>query len=894
MITMLVIALMLVLSLFALSGCKKDKNDAPATYSVTVNGGTGGGEYAEGATVKIKANAPETGKEFTSWTIEGVTVDDKTKAEITFTMPANAVTATANYGDVLYEFALENCTADKESAKFGEQVTFTADEVIGKRFDSWNIKGVDDLTGLDLTKSPLTFTMPANDINVAAVLEDIDYTVTVTDGTADKTIAHCGDTVSITADEITGAEFGRWEITGLDTSGLVLTNAELTFTMPASDVTATALYSYIDYKATVVGGTAQVDADAEPTSEAFATYECPVSIFATAPTGQRFVRWTSADGVVFEDETSAETTFTMPDKDVTVTAVFEYINYTVSVTGGTAYTDGEPAGSITAEYGDFINIVAEVPTGKRFVKWTSDSADVVFDSETSETTSFEMPDKDVTVTAVFEYIDYTVTVNGGTAQVNDGVASASVKAHYGEEVTITAAAPATGKEFGRWEITGLDTSGLELSNAELTFTMPASDVTATVLYSYIDYKVTVVGGTAQVDADAEPTSEAFATYECPVSIFATAPTGQRFVRWTSADGVVFEDETSAETTFTMPDKDVTVTAVFEYINYTVSVTGGTAYTDGEPAGSITAEYGDFINIVAEVPTGKRFVKWTSDSADVVFDSETSETTSFEMPDKDVTVTAVFEYIDYTVTVNGGTAQVNDGVASASVKAHYGEEVTITAAAPATGMKFTSWTLNGVTVNDKTKAELTFTMPANAVTATAVFEDIDYEVKVICDNTETKIAHYGEEVTITAKNIEGKIFVRWAFTNLDTEGLDLTRAEFSFTMPANNVTAKAIYDELITLTFEGTTAKSEALQYKDNDSKSFRLPLGSGQDLCTYTIELSNSAFTFKVYGSDGVEIEPYDNGDGFMCIDIACEDNYTIRVVNTGSAANCTLTVTQI
>ena len=654
MITMLVIALMLVLSLFALSGCKKDKNDAPATYSLTVNGGTGGGEYAEGATVKIKANAPETGKEFTSWTIEGVTVDDKTKAEITFTMPANAVTATANYGDVLYEFALENCTADKESAKFGEQVTFTADEVIGKRFDSWNIKGVDDLTGLDLTKSPLTFTMPANDINVAAVLEDIDYTVTVTDGTADKTIAHCGDTVSITADEITGAEFGRWEITGLDTSGL------------------------------------------------------------------------------------------------------------------------------------------------------------------------------------------------------------------------------------------------ELSNAELTFTMPASDVTATALYSYIDYKATVVGGTAQVDADAEPTSEVLATYECPVSIFATAPTGQRFVRWTSADGVVFEDETSAETTFTMPDKDVTVTAVFEYINYTVSVTGGTAYTDGEPAGSITAEYGDFINIVAEVPTGKRFVKWTSDSADVVFDSETSETTSFEMPDKDVTVTAVFEYIDYTVTVNGGTAQVNDGVASASVKAHYGEEVTITAAAPATGMKFTSWTLNGVTVNDKTKAELTFTMPANAVTATAVFEDIDYEVKVICHNTETKTAHYGEEVTITAENIEGKIFVCWAFTNLDTEGLDLTRAELSFTMPANNVTAKAIYDELITLTFEGTTAKSEALQYKDNDSKSFRLPLGSGQDLCTYTIELSNSAFTFKVYGSDGVEIEPYDNGDGFMCIDIACEDNYTIRVVNTGSAANCTLTVTQI
>ena len=658
--TMLAVVLVLVLSLTVFVACNKDKKnntgETPATYSVTVNGGTGGGEYTAGATVTITANAPATGKEFTSWTIEGVTVDDKTKAEITFTMPANAVTATANYGDKAYLFALENCTADKESAKFGEEVTFTADEVIGKRFDSWNIKGVDDLTGLDLTKSPLTFTMPANDINVAAVLEDIDYTVSVTGGTTDKETAHYGDTV-----------------------------------------------------------------------------------------------------------------------------------------------------------------------------------------------------------------------------------------------TIKANAPATGKEFGRWEITGLDTSGLELSNAELTFTMPASEVTATARYSYIDYKVTVVGGTAQVDADAEPTSEAFATYECSVSIFAdTAPTGQRFVRWTSEDGVVFDNAESAETTFTMPDKNVTVTAVFEYIPYTVTVVGGTAYTDGEPAESITAEYGDFINIVAEVPTGKRFVKWTSEDG-VVFDSETSNATSFEMPAKNVTVTAVFEYIDYTVSVNGGTAQVNDGVASASVKAHYGEEVTITAEVPV-GKEFVMWSFNGLVPDGLTltDAELTFTMPTNAVTATAVFKDIDYEVKVICDNTETKIAHYGEEVTITAKNIEGKIFVCWAFTNLDTEGLDLTRAELSFTMPANNVTAKAIYEELITLTFEGTTAQSEELKYKDNDSKSFRLPLGSGQDLCTYTIELSNSAFTFKVYGSDGVEIEPYDNGDGFMCIDIAGEDNYTIRVVNTGSAANCTLTVTQI
>ena len=106
MITMLVIALMLVLSLTVLSACGKNnddnKDDPPATYSVTVTNGTGGGEYAEGAIVKIKANAPETGKEFTSWTLSGVTVDDKTEAELTFTMPESNVTATANYEYIDY------------------------------------------------------------------------------------------------------------------------------------------------------------------------------------------------------------------------------------------------------------------------------------------------------------------------------------------------------------------------------------------------------------------------------------------------------------------------------------------------------------------------------------------------------------------------------------------------------------------------------------------------------------------------------------------------------------------------------------------------------------------------------------------------------------------------
>ena len=185
------LALMLTMPLSQLSGCS-GCSGPPETFNVIVENGTGSGEYIEGETVTIKADDPEIGEGFLKWKLTGLIVNDLTKLELTFTMPANDVTATALFEDIVYEIALENCTADKENAVYGEKVTFTANEYTGKEFSSWNIKGV-DTTGLDLSKSPITITMPANDIVVAAILENIDYTISVEGGTADKTTAHYGE-----------------------------------------------------------------------------------------------------------------------------------------------------------------------------------------------------------------------------------------------------------------------------------------------------------------------------------------------------------------------------------------------------------------------------------------------------------------------------------------------------------------------------------------------------------------------------------------------------------------------------------------------------------------------------------------------------------------------------
>ena len=75
---------------------------APVTmYYVTVNDGTGSGSYAVGDTVTITATVPS-GQRFTGWTVnEGsVTLANASNATTTFTMPALAVTVTANFQSI--------------------------------------------------------------------------------------------------------------------------------------------------------------------------------------------------------------------------------------------------------------------------------------------------------------------------------------------------------------------------------------------------------------------------------------------------------------------------------------------------------------------------------------------------------------------------------------------------------------------------------------------------------------------------------------------------------------------------------------------------------------------------------------------------------------------------
>lgn len=67
-------------------------------YTVAVTGGTGSGEYEEGASVTCVATIPE-GKEFDVWEVTGITGAVLGNSTLTFAMPANDVTCTAKFKD---------------------------------------------------------------------------------------------------------------------------------------------------------------------------------------------------------------------------------------------------------------------------------------------------------------------------------------------------------------------------------------------------------------------------------------------------------------------------------------------------------------------------------------------------------------------------------------------------------------------------------------------------------------------------------------------------------------------------------------------------------------------------------------------------------------------------
>ncbi len=257
-----------------------------------------------------------------------------------------------------------------------------------------------------------------------------------------------------------------------------------------------------------------------------------------------------------------------------------------------------------------------------------------------DTYTFAQPEENVTITATFEKRnEHTVTfdANGGSEpeDLPEEVTTAmpAKKVLHGSEYYLPECefiAP-EGKQFKAWEIGGTEYP----VNAPVTVT---ADITVKALWKdappapaeyTVRFNANGGGGTM---ADVTGVS---GSYTLPACGF-TEPEGKQFKGWsTSADGSVISGttyEVSSDTTFY---------AIWESKEYSIIVTDGKA-TIGAGSEISKAAQGTTITLTANAaPDGKVFDKWIVESGNTTLEDANSETTTFIMPDSEVSVKATY-------------------------------------------------------------------------------------------------------------------------------------------------------------------------------------------------------------------------------------------------------------
>lgn len=285
--------------------------------------------------------------------------------------------------------------------------------------------------------------------------------------------------------------------------------------------------------------------------------------------------------------------------------------------------DGDGTKVTKHKSGTSVTVKVTIPTGKSFTRWVFENVTIPTEDVTEQEITFTMPEKDVKLTALFKDIDYNITVTDGTSSVPT--------AKYQEEVTVTANAPATDMYFDKWEVTGLDTTGMDLTKTEIKFPMPAGNVTFKATYLAVTkYGIVIVDGTK--DKEVAKAGETVTITANP------APAGKVFDKWTCETAGVtieFESATSSTTTFEMPAANIEIKAHFRDIeaapSIEIKVEGGT--------GAGTYIQGESITVTANDPAeGKVFKGWKDESGKIVSTEKSYKFTVSE----EKTLTAVYE------------------------------------------------------------------------------------------------------------------------------------------------------------------------------------------------------------------------------------------------------------
>ncbi len=324
-----------------------------------------------GTTVKLTAT-PAEGYTLDYFTLDGARINGNT-----FIMPARNVEVSAVFTANAYSITVVQPTggtvsASATSATAGTTVKLTANPAEGYTLDYFTLDG-ERINGN-------TFIMPARNVDVSAVFTANAYSITVvqpTGGTvsASATSATAGTTVKLTATPAEGYTLDYFTLDGARINGN-------TFIMPARNVEVSAVFTANAYSITVVqptGGTVSASATS-------ATAGTTIELTATPAEGY------TLDYFTLDGERINGNTFSMPARNVEVSAVFTANAYSITVvqpTGGTV-----SASKLSAFFGEAVELTAVPDEGYELSHYVVNGA-------ANNGSSFTMPAHDVMVTAVF-------------------------------------------------------------------------------------------------------------------------------------------------------------------------------------------------------------------------------------------------------------------------------------------------------------------------------------------------------------------------------------------------------------------------------------------------------------------------------------------------------------
>lgn len=729
-------------------------------HTVKINGQEVRAEVVEGDPITI--NAAEAGvslDKFERWKTNDLPLSEAelTNPSLTFTMPDSDVvleiveketyTVTVNHGKAN--------GAKTVDVKPGTEVTLTADNRTGYVFVGWKVETEDAdgnpvVTVANAKNETTSFIMPHCAVELTAEYEQL-HTVTVnykTDGGAETKYSEqeaiYGNKITVTANDRTAENlaFDHWEVTvdGLTVEDLLddAKAKEAHFDMRRGEVVATAVYKQL-HTISVHDGHAEVNGQTAEKAKEGDT----VTVVPDTKLHKRFKSWKDDKGNTSLDGTTG-TTFVMPNEAVDLTA--EYVElYALDVTYGTAY-DADHNVVNEAAAGDKITVEADkAKPDQIFTGWTVAGVDLGEDQK-NPSIEFDMPSGKVTLKANYSYVhDQKVTVKYGT---EDDAETEKTIYTPGNPVKITAKSRRSEDlVFDHWTVE--QGTGVQLADekAESTsFTMPESAVEIVLVAHYEQlHKITINDGTATGDkllemADGKSVG---AVKGAEIAIKAAVKDNQVFDSWTVEQGdVTLKDDTSEETTFTMGEKEVVITANYKNL-HKITVHGDTGDEELDYTKIIqNVKEGAEQEITANEIEGKRFDHWVVNSENLTLTDDTANPLVIDaMPNSDLDLTA--KYVDlYALTVDNGTAHDKDNHIADEAAA--GDSITVEAD-PLTGLEsFVGWKLKVGTI--------------------------------------TKITVDGVEMEVSTDD-DGYL--------LDADGNKITAEKFTFTMPAGKVELQAV-------------------------------------------------------------------------------------------------------